>query len=155
MLFASSIAALESYLSDTYINRVLRDSRVLRRHVENNLDLQKEKIRVADVYRYSDTMASRVKTQLLGLIWHNLPKVQEMYLATFGQDIKNVIKPLHEAIKVRHDIVHRNGLTRDGQPVEVTEDTITQVLSNIRAVAALLESEPPTPIPPAEDSAPF
>ncbi|MEG3899842.1 MULTISPECIES: hypothetical protein [unclassified Microcoleus] len=53
---------------------------------------------------------------MLEVIYHNLPKVSKMYEATLGLLFPS-ISELQKDISVRHDIVHRNGKTQEGNEI--------------------------------------
>lgn len=67
---------------------------------------------------------------MLEIIYHNLDKVQNMYVATFKIEFPN-IENLSKSIATRHDLVHRNGKTKENIQVVVNTETINKLIELI------------------------
>jgi hypothetical protein len=72
------------------------------------------------------------------LVWHNIGKVKPMYAQVLEVDFGDV-GAIAAAVQTRHDIVHRNGRTKDGAPIEVTSGQISALLVQITELAARVE----------------
>lgn len=113
ILFANAISALEAYLSDTLILAVTRDTTSLRGFVESFHDFKKEKFDLRDVFQRYDDIQDHSVSALRALMFHDLPKIAAIYRDALGISFPG-FGPLHRAVLIRHDIVHRNGKNKDG-----------------------------------------
>jgi len=129
LLFVNVITVLETYLSDTFIFRVSKDPKLMQRFIETCPDFQKEKIPISRIYEAVKEIEGKAKSYLLDVVWHNLPRVKPIYKDTLGLCFDNkLVKVLIGEIQKRHDIVHRNGKTKDGQEVKVDLDWLFKVV---------------------------
>ena len=138
LLFANAITALETYLSDTFINRVLESRELLQTYIDFDPKFRDRKVAYKDVIREAGRVEQEAKAELLDLVWHNLGKVKPMYAQVLTVDVGDV-GTLAEAVQIRHDIVHRNGRKKDGKAIEVTHVQISQLLEEITELAARVE----------------
>tara|TARA_R110000851_G_scaffold269204_1_gene421872 strand:- start:1264 stop:2112 length:849 start_codon:yes stop_codon:yes gene_type:complete len=122
-IFISIIGAVETYLSDAFINEVLSCPYYLERFVQTHPEFKKQKISLSEIFYESLKIEEKAKTIMLGTIYHKLPVVRQMYQDTF--DIKfPPIADMQKHIVQRHDLVHRNGKTADGAQVIIDRQTI-------------------------------
>jgi hypothetical protein len=127
MLYCHVFTAMETYLSDTFITLVLADRRFMRRFVESTPQYGNEKFALADLYNVFDEIEKRAKRTFRSVMWHSLDKVLKMYKDTLG------VMPVHypvdilKAVPIRHDLVHRNGVSADGLLTEVNRDTVEKL----------------------------
>ena len=134
------ITALESYLSDKFIKRVMRDAATLRRFVESTPDFCNEKIPVSEVLKVAETINLKVRSYLSNIVWHNLGRIKQMYKATLDADFGH-IGPLMEAITKRHNIVHRNGLDKDGNVIGISVEDIRDIISQAESLIDAIEKQ--------------
>lgn len=140
MVYVNLITVLETYLAEFFITKIEHDELYMRRFVESNPSFKNEKISLADIYKKQETLTINVKKHLLGLIWHNLPKLNEMFKSTFDIDFTDKIQDLVKRIDVRHDLVHRNAKTKDGLLVEVLEPDIEGLIREIENLSKHIEN---------------
>jgi hypothetical protein len=143
LLFADIIAALETFLCDTVMNAVLRDEDLLERFVEANPDFAKQQVPFNLVLKEAANVRERVKVYLLDVVWHNLSKVSAIYGDTMQIKFGKSLKPIAAAIRTRHDIVHRNGKTKDGNPIELSADDVRTLAADASVLAKLIATNIP------------
>jgi hypothetical protein len=130
MVFSHQITALEAYLGDTLINEVLRDVNAITRLIQNDSDLKQMKFTLPEIAANPDIVKDRVRDHLRSILYHNLPKVDALY----GIALQLRILPLagsekddlFQAVNLRHDCVHRNGVDRDGNTLTVFDEQFVQ-----------------------------
>ncbi|WP_447978224.1 HEPN domain-containing protein [Candidatus Nitrospira bockiana] len=132
LLFVNIISALESYLSDAFINTVLPNPDLLRKFVETNPDFRERKLTLNEVFKRADQLKDEVKEYLIGLRYHNLAKIKPMYKTTLEIEFPDT-GDLFRAIKVRHDLVHRNGKTKDGATIAITKNDVLDLIEKIES----------------------
>lgn len=126
LLFANIITCLETYLSDALINIVLNNENYLKRFVENFKDYKDNSLKLCDIFKKMESLKKQVKEDLFALMYHNLPKIKEIYKTTLNIDFPNNIGDVMKKIYVRHHLVHRNGKDRDGNQIIITKDELNQ-----------------------------
>ena len=60
-----------------------------------------------------------------------MPKIKNMYKNVLSIDFPENIASIHQAIAIRHDIVHRNGKTKSGKTHKISEQNIKNLLSDV------------------------
>jgi hypothetical protein len=125
-IFISMIGALETYLSDTFINKVIESNHYLETFVETHPVFQKQKFSLSDVFQERREIEEKARSVMVETIYHKLPAVKRMYEDTFSISFPD-ISVMQNFIIQRHDLVHRNGKTTDGEKVPVSEKTITDL----------------------------
>lgn len=130
MAFGAVISALEAYLWETFVFWTKTDPQVLKRIVTKLPDLKDIPLKLGQIFDLHDAIEARVLTYLQNLVWHRWEKVA--LLMKFGLDIKPPsFKPFEDALVKRHDIVHRSGHDREGNPVSVSEDDARELAAAV------------------------
>ncbi|MFT6624494.1 MAG: flagellar basal body rod protein FlgB [Cycloclasticus sp.] len=130
-LFISIIGAVETYLSDAFINKALSSETYLENFVTTHPEFKKQKISVSDVFSVSKNIKEKAKTIMVATIYHKLPLVKEMYQKTFDIKFPDISK-MQQYVIQRHDLVHRNGKTTNGETVNVDEETIESLKNSAK-----------------------
>jgi hypothetical protein len=134
LLFVNVITALETYLSDAFINTVVHDPALMRRFIETTPEFKNENIALSDVFAALEKIEQRAKSHLVDVVWHNLGRVKPMYRDTLGIDFPKDIGPVFRAIVKRHDIVHRNGKTKAGEDIAISRQDVIDLISAVQAL---------------------
>lgn len=156
MVFAQQISALEAYLGDTLLRGVAADQEALQRLVEKDKDLLGEKVTLAEIAKNPNLVRDRVMAYLRTVLYHNLTRVDFLYRTAFNVAIlgsKEENAHLIQAIKFRHDCVHRNGMDQESKRLTVftpvyVQQTADRMMALVDRVQGALFLEPP-PSPPA------
>ncbi|MBE8232813.1 MAG: hypothetical protein HAW67_03695, partial [Endozoicomonadaceae bacterium] len=87
---------------------------------------------LSDVYKTHENIETEVKKYLLSLMWHNLGKIKPIYKSTLNIDFpeKDIITSIFQAIKIRHDLVHRNGKSTSGEEILITKEGIKKLIDD-------------------------
>ena len=88
---------------------------------------REQKISLSDVFNRAKTLDTEIRTFVSAHNWHSLTTSIAMYKQAFGIDLPQPSQAIRDGIRQRHDIVHRNGKTLDG-------DEGSWGLSDIRAL---------------------
>ena len=153
LLYVNVVTVLETYLSDAFTNTVLNDNALLRKFIETTPDFKKQKLSVSDVFDAVDKAEDKAKEYLREIVWHNLHRVKPMY-----RDVLNVefpdSRPTFRAIKVRHDLVHRNGKTKDGEPIQIDKGLVLALAREAEDFVRQIDLDLPLRQSPSTRSAP-
>ena len=129
LLYANIITRMETFLADTLKSYVLSSEKNIRFFTENYKPFQKELVPLSDIHKRVDNQPSCVRQVLDSLMYHDLPKIKQIY-KVLNVDIGN-IGDLAKAVIIRHDIVHRNGKDKDGNQRLITREMIEELSSKV------------------------
>lgn len=136
MVFSQGISALEAFLSDTLLLQVVGDKDKTSSLLSEDVEVNKQSFSLKDIVGDETIVDKHVEEYLRKIIYHNLGKVQFLYRAALGFDIKvsdDDWAHLHKAVQHRHDCVHRNGFDREGNKNKVfTGEYVTETLETVK-----------------------
>ena len=145
MAFSQQVAAMEAYLGDTLAQRVKDDRDALSRIIEGDRVLKAQTLPLATVLADPHAVRTRVGQHLQSQLYHKLDRVSVLYRTALEINLfpdPATKERLFAAMPVRHDCVHRNGLTRDGRlRSEVTTGFLTQMDADIFAMVEHIEEQ--------------
>jgi hypothetical protein len=144
LLYVNAIACLEAYLCDTFMNRVLSDDELKQRLVETSHDFKQEKIPIATIYKHFAGLNDRLREYLFSTLWHNLPRAKGFYKSVLEMDFPEILG-LAQAVEKRHDIVHRNGKTKDGEEVFLNKADVENLIREVEVFIGAIEERLPSP----------
>jgi hypothetical protein len=131
MIYISLITSLETYLAQTFIGEIESSDEALRSFVETTPDYKQTKISLAEIFKEHESIREHAKEHLLGLIWHNLAKLKPMFKASLGIHFPESMGALIKATHVRHDLVHRGGKTKEGKEVQVSQQEVANLATDL------------------------
>lgn len=132
LLHISVIMALESFLSDGFIITVMSYPALVRKFVETNPDFARQKFALSELFQKAEVIEDEVKHYLSSLLWHNLEKIKPMYKTTLDIEFPEDLGDLFRAILMRHDLVHRNGKTKDGKEILLNRSDVSDLIELVR-----------------------
>jgi predicted SprT family Zn-dependent metalloprotease len=139
MIFSQLISTMEAYLSDTLIHYTLQDKIRMLNLLSTDRNLLQEKLTLIEVLKNENVVQISVKKYLRSILYHNLERVRFLYKNSLGFEIipnDKDWKLLLTAVNHRHDCVHRNGVTVDGQPNRIfTKAYVRRVAEAIGSLA--------------------
>jgi uncharacterized protein (UPF0332 family) len=141
LLFVNVITAMETYLSDAFINSVIPEAQLIRRFVEYSPEFKSEKLSMSKVYKAAEEIEQRAKSHLADVVWHNLSRVKSMYRNVLGVAFPEDIGNLTRAILKRHDIVHRNGMSKLGEEILITREDVTSLIQQVENFVQTVDQE--------------
>ena len=118
------IAILEAYLSEIMTTWVFSSQN----HFDTYIALQKQaRISLHDFLYVKDHIEDEVYKDIQDRLYHRLDDVKSLFKKNINIIFPD-IEEIKEFIKKRHDLVHRNGKNKDGNPVEVRKEEVLDVL---------------------------
>jgi hypothetical protein len=129
-IFIGVIGTLETFLSDTFINLIMDNDNYFKNFVETYPEFKQRKFELRHIFVEESHIKETVRKVLIDIIYHDLHKVGKMYADTFKIEFPK-IGPLMKIILSRHDLIHRNGKTKDGQDVIVDKQTIIAMIEKV------------------------
>ncbi|PKH91198.1 hypothetical protein CXF76_12830 [Pseudoalteromonas sp. 78C3] len=138
MLHGYIVSAIEGYLAGVFIHLVTNSDNLTRKLVESDPEFSKQKFTLKEIYEKQSTLKVTVSKYLKGLIFHDLKKIKPMYQTVLGHNFQDIAW-LFEAVKIRHDCVHRAGYNKDGNRVLLTTGTILNLLGDVTDLSHEIE----------------
>jgi len=111
MIFANGVSILETYLFEVLNYVVFANTTVIERLISAP-PLKERKLDFKEVYKNPNIVEDQVRRYLSETLYHKLDTVRKLYQVAVGVDIfpdEALKQQLQEQIKIRHDLVHRNG----------------------------------------------
>jgi hypothetical protein len=130
-IFIGVIGSLETFLSEVFIVLTLSNKKYLENFVATFPDFQKSKFTLSEIFTQHDKISETTNKAMLDIIYHNLPVVRNMYNSTFGINFPE-IGDVNKFIVRRHDLVHRNGKTKDGGKITINNVEIESMVEVIK-----------------------
>jgi len=131
-IFISVFGILETFLADTFINLTTENDDYLRNFVKTHPYFKEAKFNLGDIFDKYEAIKDIAKSVMLNTIYHDLPKVKLMYSMTFDiifPDFTDLIK----LVSTRHDLVHRNGKTKEGKLIIIDLSIIKNLIDVVSA----------------------
>jgi hypothetical protein len=130
LVFIAIISTMETYFKDALINTVLRHEKFLRKFVETFENFKKEKFTLNEFFKCQNEIKEKSKKAMFDLIYHDIPKIKGIYRDTLNIDFGN-IGTIAKYVSMRHDLVHRNGKTKEGDSVIVNSELIADLIKHM------------------------
>lgn len=130
-IFSGVIETLETFLSDTFIKMIMDNDDYFKKYIETYPEFKQRKFELRQLYAEQGRIKETAKKVVIDIIYHDLPKVSNMYAATFKIKFPK-IGPLMKSIITRHDLVHRNGKTKNGDDVVIDKAAISELIDKVK-----------------------
>lgn len=122
--------------------QVITKPALLRRFVESQVHLRKEKMTVSELFNKMDTIKEDVIEIINKMTFHNLPNTIEIYKSVLDINFpEEAIPQLSMAIETRHDIVHRNGKQTSGKPIIVNDSDVEALVQLVSEVIREIDKQ--------------
>jgi hypothetical protein len=129
-VFIGVVGTMETFLLDTFINITFDNETYFENFVKTNPEFKQRKFDLSDIFDESRRLKETAKKVMFDTIYHNLPVVKNMYIDTFKINFPP-IKDVYGYVLKRHDLVHRNGKTKNGQYVEIDKHLIQDLIVKV------------------------
>jgi len=139
-IYIGVMGTMETFLSETFVKLALANPANLEKFIKSHPEFSNRKFELKDIFEAYKNIEQTAKGVMLDTIYHNLPVVREMYRSTFEIAFPS-IKEAIQCVKVRHDLVHRNGKTKDGAAHVLDSDTINNTMSTVKELVTALVEE--------------
>jgi hypothetical protein len=141
LVFSGSITCLETFLKDALVHRVLTDREAFNSFFNNfKFDEGRGKVDLKEVINNENLLEEAVKENLSLILYHNLKKVAGIYWTVLGVSFPPFGDILADVI-VRHDLVHRNGKTKEGEVIDIDKQAADDVIGRVEAFITAVNEE--------------
>jgi hypothetical protein len=136
-IYTGLVAAMETFLSDTMINLTLSNKHLIQNFVESYPEFTKQKFELKEIFTQYNRLDHTIRNVLLDTIYHDLRKVREMYRSTFKIEFPDISEPI-KCVLIRHDLVHRNGKTKEGVVIDINTEQISKSIETINSFVKIV-----------------
>lgn len=130
-MYVTAIVCLETYLLDALMNKVLSDQSFLKSFI-SNFDFGERKIELNKLYESVEQAEEIAKQEMSEILYHKISKVKNIYEKVLRIEFPD-ISSMARAVSTRHDLVHRNGRTKDGEVVPIDKAIVSKLISDVEA----------------------
>lgn len=121
---------MEAFLSEVFMKLVFDEKQYFQAFVETHSEFKSRKFELREIFEQQKHLDVIVKKTILDTIFHNLWIVKKMYTNTFGISFPEIEK-MNSHIIVRHDLVHRNGKTKEGTELVINDSQIDKLILDV------------------------
>jgi len=130
-IYIGTFAALENCLCDTLLKLVSTNEQYKINFSRSHPKMKKEKITLSEFYGYEAVVSRKIVEYIKETIFHDFRVVKNMYVGTTGIQFPPINK-LYQFLQKRHDLVHRNGRTKDGVKQKLEPKELFNLLEETR-----------------------
>jgi hypothetical protein len=141
MSYAHSVTLLESYLGDTLKLLILKYPKFLDNAIKNVDGLKKARFSLTQIHESPNGIISFVLPEISRYLYHNIPKVINIYEAVLGCKLKLDISAVDSITNIRHDIVHRDAKTQDGNVLNIDDFVAKKAVTDIEVFVKELQKK--------------
>jgi len=88
-----------------------------------------------------EDIEKRARAYLVDVVWHHLGRVKPMFKATLGVSFPEEMGGLFKAVIVRHDLVHRNGKTKDGKQHDISPKMVRKLIEHAKEFVSHVDKQ--------------
>lgn len=138
MIYAHIVAAIEGYLSASFIHNVLNSKVLFNKLCLTDPNLKDLKFEIKDLLNKEDLIEQHVSKYLNDVIFHRVEKIKLMFKSVLDHDFGD-IGWFGKAVSIRHDCVHRAGITKERESINIKDEEISELIHNAKNLVENLE----------------
>ncbi|MDO6836356.1 hypothetical protein Q4596_12040 [Pseudoalteromonas carrageenovora] len=139
MCYSYSVTLLEAFLGDTIKGLISENNVYLNNAIERLEQIRNTKYSLFDLSKSGIDLSGLAIKSVSEVLFHKIDKVMEMYEKVLGCKINIDTTKVKSIIDIRHDIVHRNGYTKDNEVIVILPDDLYQAITEINHLANQLQ----------------
>jgi len=143
LVYAAVFSALETFLWETLVYWIEVDERVMRNLLLGHPTFRQKTFTYDDVLDLKDPVGDAklaIRAHLQNVVWHRWDRVSKLYSIAFRMEFPSTFQ-LDGPLDIRHDIVHRSGVSAEvGRERIVTWQEVQDLCRVASNFATLLES---------------
>jgi hypothetical protein len=129
-IFIGVISRMETFLSEVFINLTCNSNKYLRNFVKTHPYFSNSKFDLCNIFDEYENIENTARKVMIDTIYHKLPNVAHMFQGTFEIEFPS-IKEVFPYVVMRHDLVHRNGKTKDNKNVNTDFKTVCNLIETV------------------------
>ncbi len=141
MSYSYAVTLLEAFLGDTLKALITEREDFLQNAIRNVEEISKAKYSIVQLSETDLNICSLALKHTTEILFHNIPKVKKVYEQVLGEKLHLDISKVSKITSLRHDIVHRNGYTKDRQSINVNAQDFYQAIEDIKEFSSSLQKQ--------------
>jgi hypothetical protein len=139
LIFAGMISALETFLWETMVYWVDHDDETIPNIITKVPAFMCRELKLGQIFEAVKNLQADVRAYLQNLVWHQFEKVAPLMKHGLSIELPS-FRPFQDAIKRRHDIVHRSGHDAAGNAISVSEQELRDLSAKILDFATSMDT---------------
>ncbi|MFT6915614.1 MAG: hypothetical protein ACJAWL_001924 [Motiliproteus sp.] len=132
MSYSYSVTLLEAFLGDTLKALMSENSVYLNNAITRIDQLKSARYSLADLKNFGTDLSALAIRCVSEMLFHKVDKVIGVYEKTLGCKINLDISKVQSIVEIRHDIVHRNGYTKEKEVIDILPHDLYEAISDIK-----------------------
>lgn len=146
MALVHTITALEAYLGDTLIRKVIADLEAQKRILNTaELEVGEKQFSLKKAIGINDFAKTKLIEHLKSITFHNIKKSQKLFRIGLKVNItpdETELIIINKFITIRHDCVHRNGRKKESDDYHsLTQEQIFELINAVETLVERLEDK--------------
>ncbi|MBY7704053.1 hypothetical protein [Vibrio harveyi] len=137
LYFSNVISLMEKYLSDLFLHEIITNEATFNL-MTSAQKFKTQKYAVQEIF--NGDVKEKVINSVKNLVWHRLNDIDPLYKHTLDIRI-HIHTGLTDKIALRHDLVHRNGFTLNGEPVTISNEDLNECINTVSAFVDNVEGK--------------
>lgn len=149
MCYAHAVTLFEVYMEDITKSLIVRDDGFLMSFLRNSNAIASKKYSLKDFLVNKDALEKELDIQelrtnaisaLSNILYHDIDKVVNALESMVDRDFEFDKTGLKRVVHIRHDIVHRNGINKDGVAHAIDQSAVLEAMATLKSGAEKLRS---------------
>lgn len=141
MTHAHIVTLLESFLASSFIALISNNKQYLSNIITVYSDRNNPKhFTLKQMERHENPVKDLVTFSIANISFHSRESIQKTYRDIFSKPFKYDFKALDKVFKIRHDIVHRNGVSTRGDNSTPTREGVINTIEIVKNFVQHFES---------------
>jgi hypothetical protein len=145
MCYAHAVTLFEVYMEDMAKSLIARDDHFLNNYLRNSKVLSRIPCNLKDLYLNKCSIESKLSIESLrkealkdvtDRLYHNIDKVIYTFSAILGFDINIDRKSAVKVFQTRHDVVHRNGINKNGKTINIDRNLVLDSIQILLGISS-------------------
>lgn len=141
MSYAYAVTLLESFLGDTLKALITEREDFLHNAIRNVEEISKAKYSLAQLAVTDLSICNLALKHATKILFHNIPKVKKVYEQVLDVKLQLDISKVSKITSLRHDIVHRNGYSKEKEPINLNAQDLYQAIEDIKEFTSALQKQ--------------
>ncbi|MEZ7491202.1 HEPN domain-containing protein [Pseudoalteromonas distincta] len=139
MCYSYSVTLLEAFLGDTIKALISENNVYLNNALERVDQIRNTKYSLFDLSKSGMDLSGLAVKCVSEVLFHKIDKTMEMYKKVLGCKINIDTSKVKLIIDIRHDIVHRNGYTKENEVIDILPHDLYQAITDIKNLVDKLQ----------------
>jgi hypothetical protein len=131
MAYAHAVTLLEGFLGDT-IKSLINENNIYFSNSRKIDELKSAKYSLDYLITSESNPKNLAIKELSKILYHNIPKAKRIFEIVLDKKLNIKISGIVKITDIRHDIVHRNGKTKDGTPLYLDQSDVMSMLNDVK-----------------------